>query len=137
MEITRQALLHLDIPPTDIQRYTDGVRSKRYAPLYDLHSEYRTLAELQQAGRLVELNWVTLPAGSPLADCTLKQCDVRGRTGASIVALLRDGQLMPNPAPTLQLRTGDRVAVLGDPQQLAKFEAVLRADQKSDEKRPK
>ena len=137
LEITRQALLHLDIPPTDIQRYTDGVRSKRYAPLYDLHSEYRTLAELQQAGRLVELNWVTLPAGSPLADCTLKQCDVRGRTGASIVALLRDGQLMPNPAPTLQLRTGDRVAVLGDPQQLAKFEAVLRADQKSDEKRPK
>ena len=137
LEITRQALLHLDIPPIDIQRFTDGVRSERYAPLYDLHADYRTLAELQQAGRLVELNWVTLPAGSPLADCTLKQCDVRGRTGASIVALLRDGQLMPNPAPTLQLRTGDRVAVLGDPQQLAKFEAVLRADQKSDEKRPK
>jgi len=128
LEITRQALLHLDIPPTDIQRFTDGVRSEHYAPIYDLHADYRTLADLQQAGRLVELNWMTLPAGSPLADCTLRQCDIRGRTGASIVALLRDGQLMPNPAPSLQLRTGDRVAVLGNPQQLAEFEAIANAD---------
>ncbi|MEJ2169240.1 MAG: cation:proton antiporter [Desulfobacterales bacterium] len=133
LEITRQALLHLDIPPADIQRFTDGVRREQYAPLYNLHADYRTVADLQSAGRLVELNWVTLPAGSPLVDCTLRQCDIRGRTGASSVAILRDGQLMPNPAPGLQLRAGDRLAVIGDPQQLAEFEAIMHADGELDE----
>jgi CPA2 family monovalent cation:H+ antiporter-2 len=34
LEITRQALLHLDIPGTEIQQFTDKIRQELYAPLY-------------------------------------------------------------------------------------------------------
>ena len=35
LEITRQALLHLDIPLADIEQLTDTVRREQYAPLYE------------------------------------------------------------------------------------------------------
>jgi monovalent cation:H+ antiporter-2, CPA2 family len=34
LEITRQVLLHLNIPASEIQRFTDAVRQELYAPLY-------------------------------------------------------------------------------------------------------
>jgi CPA2 family monovalent cation:H+ antiporter-2 len=39
LEITRQALLHLNIPAAEIQRFTDGIRQELYAPLYQTHDE--------------------------------------------------------------------------------------------------
>jgi len=40
LEITRQALLHLDIPATEIQQFTDTVREELYAPLYEKKVEH-------------------------------------------------------------------------------------------------
>jgi CPA2 family monovalent cation:H+ antiporter-2 len=34
LEVTRQALLSLNIAPADIKRFTDQVRQESYAPLY-------------------------------------------------------------------------------------------------------
>jgi CPA2 family monovalent cation:H+ antiporter-2 len=41
LEITRQALLHLSMPPADIQRLTDAVRQELYAPLYQTRHRYQ------------------------------------------------------------------------------------------------
>ncbi len=38
LEMARQALLHLDIPPTEIQKLTDSIRQRLYAPLYVGHN---------------------------------------------------------------------------------------------------
>jgi len=127
LEITRQALLHLNIAPEEILRFTDAVRLEHYAPLQDIHSDYRTVAELQNASRLVELNWVKLPAASPLTGCSLGECNIRRSTGASVVAILRDGKLIPNPPAVFQLRADDRLAVLGGAQELTSFKSVVNA----------
>ena len=127
LEITRQALLHLNMPPEEILRFTDAVRLEHYAPLQDIHSDYRTVAELQKASRLIELNWVKLPPTSPLTGCSLGECNIRRSTGASVVAILRDGQLIPNPPAVFQLRADDRLAVLGGAQELTSFKAVVYA----------
>jgi CPA2 family monovalent cation:H+ antiporter-2 len=39
LEITQQALLHLDIPAGEIQHFTDAVRHELYAPLYQVQAE--------------------------------------------------------------------------------------------------
>ncbi len=41
LEIARQALVHLEIPVTAIQQYTDGVRRQLYAPIYDAHQAHQ------------------------------------------------------------------------------------------------
>ena len=96
--MTRQALLHLDVSAPDIQRFTDAVRQELYAPLYDAHEDYPLIAQLQQAQRLLQLDWVRLPAESPLAGCTIGETRIRSLTGASIVAVLRDSRRKGYPA---------------------------------------
>lgn len=123
LEMTRQTLLHLDIAATEIQRFTDGVRDELYAPLYESHSDYRLLAQLRGAARLLDLGWVAVPHDSPLVGQSLRELDVRSQMGVSVVGVLRDGQLNANPSSTFRFAAGDAAAVIGDREQVAAFEA--------------
>lgn len=38
LEMIRQALHHFDIPPTEIQKFTDSIHQQMYAPLYERHN---------------------------------------------------------------------------------------------------
>lgn len=114
LEIVRQALLHLAVPAQEIQVYTDQVRQERYAPLYDTLTDYAMLAKLQNAQQLLRVVWVRLPEESELIGKALGELQVRTRTGVSIVAVLHDGQLIPNPGLGYRFAAGDHVAVLGD-----------------------
>ncbi len=125
LEITRQALLHFDIPPTDIQRFTDSIRQSLYAPLYQGHQSYQTIAQLQSATRLLEVSWATLTPDSPLVGQSIEAARIRSRTGASVVAILREGELYPNPEGSYRLAAGDLIAVLGSVEQHASFETLV------------
>jgi CPA2 family monovalent cation:H+ antiporter-2 len=127
LEMTRQALLHLDVPPSEIERYADDVRHKLYAPLFERSEGYRTLAKLRAAREHMELTWVELPEGSPLLGRTLRDAEVRSRTGASVVAVLRDGVLRPNPEAGFSLAAGDHVAVIGLAAERSAFQSLASA----------
>lgn len=127
LEITRQALLHLGFPPTEIQHFTDAVRQELYAPLYRVHDEYDIVAQLQNVARLLDVSWVRLDENSPLVGRTLREARIRSRTGASVVAVMHRGRLVPNPHADYRFAAGDLVAVLGDASQLAAFQALTAA----------
>lgn len=124
LEITRQTLLHLNLSAADIQRFTDAIRHELYAPLYQSHDEYQTVAQLQNAARLLEVTWITLPVDSSLIEQTIRQAKIRSRTGASVVGVIRTGKLFPNPHADFEFSAGDSVAVLGNAQQRAAFAAL-------------
>jgi K+/H+ antiporter YhaU regulatory subunit KhtT len=44
---------------------------------------------------------------------TIGEMRIRSRTGASVVALLRGGKLIPNPGADFRFEPGDTVAVIG------------------------
>lgn len=124
LEITRQALLHLNTPATDIQSFTDAVRQELYSPLYQAHQDYQALAHLQDASRLLQLIWVNITTGSKLAGRTIQDLEIRSRTGVTVVGVMREGKLIPNPGPSHRFTAGDVVAVLGDFEQRAAFQAM-------------
>jgi len=116
LEITRQALISLNVPATDILRYTDAVRRELYAPICR-NQECETVALLRDARRLLEMNWMTLGPESPLNDRTIGELNIRTNTGVSIVGVMRGGTLHPNPGPDFRFARGDMIAVLGKPEQ--------------------
>ncbi len=124
LEMTRQALLHVDMPTADIQRFADTIRRELYAPLYHAHDEYQTVSQLQGVSNLLELNWVKLTAHSPLVGRTIRELRIRSQTGASVVSVMREGRLQPNPEVDFQFTEGDFVAVMGNFEQLAAFQAM-------------
>lgn len=126
LEMTRQALLHLHIPATEIQRFTDAVRHELYAPLYHIHGEYRVISQLQNGARLLDLTWVTLSPDSPLLERTIGELHIRSQTGASVVGVMFNGTIWPNPDAGYRFNPGDIVAVMGNDEQLTAFQALAR-----------
>ena len=65
----------------------------------------------QAVGLLTEQ--VYLPAGSPFVGRKLGETRARTRTGASIVAVLREGEVMASPGPSFVFAANDVVVVVG------------------------
>lgn len=125
LEITRQALLHMDVQPFQVYAYLDGVRRLEYAPLYEVHPEHTTASALQVATNVLRLHWIDIPANSPVAGQTLAETHIRSRTGVSVAGIVRDGNLMPNPGPLTRLEPGDVLALLGEDEQIAELQRML------------
>ena len=125
LEMTRQALLHLHMPTLDILHLTDRLREAPYSPTYERHADrYPELSRLAGASRLIDLRWVRIPDGSPMADRTIGDLAVRASTGVSIAGLLRLETFIPGPGPETMLAAGDLVAIVGDQRQIARFEEM-------------
>ncbi len=127
LEIVRHTLLHLGFPLHEIYEYTDAVRRQHY----DLHGsteeEHRLLHDLLHATSSIEIRWFPLAPDNVLVGQSLQEANIRTRTGASIVAILRDGKLMPNPKSVTIFQSGDRIGLIGDKDETSEAEALLTA----------
>ena len=127
LEITRQALVHLDLPAIEIQNFTDAIHKEHYAPLYQSPTDSRVIAQLRRTPRLLDLTWVALPPDSPLIGRTLREMDIRSQTGATVVGVMRAGELHANPDIDFRFAGEDLAAVIGRPEQLTAFQALAAA----------
>jgi CPA2 family monovalent cation:H+ antiporter-2 len=124
LEIARQALLHLEIPVAIIQQYTDAVRQKLYAPIYQSSDDIQILAKLDNIKNMLEISWVTITHESPLAGKTIKETAVRTKTGASIVGVINGKVFHSNPEVDYPFQGGDLVAVVGNKHQRNEFQKL-------------
>ncbi|HUG34554.1 MAG TPA: monovalent cation:proton antiporter-2 (CPA2) family protein [Anaerolineales bacterium] len=132
LEIVRHTLLKLDLPVQEIIRYMDAVRRDHYDVQIDTEEEHRLLHDLINASGNIEVTWFTLEAGNHLVGRTLQEANVRARTGASVVAIMRSRQLIANPKSLTVFEAGDRVGFIGDPEQIESVERLLSAPETSD-----
>lgn len=128
LEMMRQALLHLNLPAGEIQRFADDVRQELYAPLYAAHEDYEMLVGLKDAARLLDLKWVTLTADSPLMGRSIGGMGIRAVTGASVVGVMRDGRFTANPHASFRFAEGDILAVMGNREQCTAFQKLMSGD---------
>jgi TrkA domain protein len=100
--------------------------------------EADTLAELLGAPKIVErlarmrddiaeLHVRELPIrpSSPFVGRTLGETEARTRTGASVVAVLRNDRMIASPGPDFRFESGDIVVVVGTPQGIEGVERIL------------
>ena len=125
LEIVRHTLLQLNFPVQEIMHYMDAVRRDHYDMQVNTKDEHRSLHELMNAVSNIEIIWLRLSAESPLVGQTLAEADLRARTGASVVAILRDGQVSANPKSHTAFEAEDRLGVIGNPEQVQAFEQVI------------
>ncbi len=127
LEIVRQTLVHLEMEPGDIQRFVDRLRREHYAPLLTGAEDADLLSLLRHTARIIEVEWCPIPAASALNGLTIGTARVRERTGASVVAVVRGEQVIPNPGPDVVLQAGDTVGIIGTRDQRRAFRALARA----------
>jgi voltage-gated potassium channel len=80
---------------------------------------------LKRGQEALAIEDVALPPTSGAIGRTLEALEVRQATGASVLAVLREGAPIPNPPADLRLAAGDRLLALGTGDQLARLEKLI------------
>ncbi|GHJ48779.1 potassium transporter TrkA [Catellatospora sp. TT07R-123] len=83
------------------------------------------LADLRR--QVVGLQTVQIPvtAGSPYDGRTLGDTQARTRTGASVVAVIRAGEILASPRPDFEFRPGDLAVAVGTAEGTASVSDIL------------
>jgi CPA2 family monovalent cation:H+ antiporter-2 len=118
-------LLALDYPLLEVQQYADAVRRDQYDPAVSTHEEHWVLDRLLSSVRGLEIAWVLVDSASSLAGQTLAEANIRVRTEASVIAILRDQQVIANPKSATVLRPGDIVGLIGEAEHVAEARRLL------------
>lgn len=94
--------------------------------LAELLGGSRLTLALQAATQQIEglaIDWLTLPR--TFAARSIRELEIRNRTGATVVAVIRDDEQIPAPGPEEVLRANDVVVVSGTRDGIRQAEALL------------
>ncbi|WP_369055551.1 cation:proton antiporter regulatory subunit [Kineococcus terrestris] len=111
----RELLLYSEDDPDACQAVID-LEADEAEVLAELLGQPRVVERLARLREQVEglaTEGVYIEAGSPYAGRTLGDAAVRSRTGASVVAVVRAGEVVPSPRPSHVFEVGDKVVVVG------------------------
>lgn len=81
--------------------------------------------DLEVALKDLVMEWIELPAGSPLVGLTVATCRIRSTTGSTIVAILRESGSLATPHPDEMLRVGDTLVIIGRPETFAEVRRLI------------
>lgn len=129
LELTRQALYHLNMPPEKIFDFVNTVHEEFYKPLYAPDEEDRSLSRIRHADHLLQLHWYELTAGSRLEGTTIAESRLRSETGCSIIAILREDEIITNPHSSFTLSAGDMMGLLASPENYQQLKAWINDEE--------
>jgi len=136
MEIFSRVLEQYGVPREALVKHARRIRAERYG----LFREGRPssgpdpLGEggpaLSGLGAWLSSSEVTACVVGPESAAvgrSLRDLDLRGVTGATVLAVLRAGAVTPNPPAAMSLASGDSVVLVGTPEQVGTAMSVLAA----------
>jgi TrkA domain protein len=127
----RRDLLLYDVDDPDACLASIPLTDDEASALADVLGASLMLSQLaglrqQAAGLLTEQ--IALPAGSAFVGRKLGDTRARTRTSASIVAVLRDRDVIASPGPSFSFQAGDVVVAVGTREGLDGVGAILAGD---------
>lgn len=110
---------------TDVASFTDDQARRLGALLAGVYFKPAAVAEVEAVigGLLIE--WVTLHGGSPGVGRSIADLQIRHRTRMTVVAILRGDAAVMSPEPSAVLEDGDRLVVIGRPEDLPALLAAV------------
>lgn len=127
IEIFTRVLRRFHVPRNIIRTQTRLLRGEGYRMLRTPALEGQVSAELMRALEAGTTDLFRLDERSPAVGQTLRQIDLRRRTGATIIAVVRDETPMPNPDPEVTLESGDTLVLVGSHEQVDRAMAQLES----------
>ena len=131
LEMARKALVHLHIPAAKIQHYTESLRQDLFASFFSENAEDKIMEQLQTAEHQFDLQWILIKPGSELVGITIGEAEIRTKTDSSVVGVIRDDILEPNPDANFRFQENDRAAIIGTDNSRETFFQLTRPFKKS------
>ena len=67
------------------------------------------------------IEWIEVDKNSPLVNHSLKDLQIRQKTGAIVISIIRGDKTIINPPPDEIIREGDTLVLAGSKEQIEKF----------------
>jgi CPA2 family monovalent cation:H+ antiporter-2 len=116
--LTRILRIYL-VPRNIISEEVVRIREERYAMFRDLHVPATFLSERGPLSKAQTDSFLLMP-NSAVVGKSIKDLQLRAKTGASIVAVMRENNPFVNPPPDFLIRPRDVLILLGNPEELEK-----------------
>ena len=121
IEIFARVLHRYQVPRNLIFEQIDKIRAGTYDVLRRVELPVKSLPEKCEIITDIETETYRINDHSPAAGHSIKDLRIRSSTGATVIAVRRDGELVPSPEPEFIFQPGDLVYLIG------KKENVLKA----------
>jgi len=86
-----------------------------------------SLDDMSQRIEGLAIDWLTVDSASPFAGATIGDARIRTRTGASIVAAIRQDMAHPAPGPEFEIAAADVLVVVGTPEGISSVREILKS----------
>lgn len=130
VEIFSRVLAQYQVPKNEIYNLVDMVREDGYKALRQTGTTVRKpLFDQCTVLSNVNVEVFTINADSPVRGKSIKDIGFRTKTGATIIAVERDGHMHISPDPAFSFDTGDVVFITGKKENINKAIVYLFAKQ--------
>jgi monovalent cation:H+ antiporter-2, CPA2 family len=119
VEILSRVLKRFMVPQDVIERCVVDVRRDGYEMFRSVSRRHSHAVGIAGFLSGVEIGTFQVRKGSPLHGTSVREGVLRSRSGATILAIRREGEITANPDPVWELKERDIVLLLGSPEQLA------------------
>ncbi|HET9443738.1 MAG TPA: cation:proton antiporter regulatory subunit [Acidimicrobiales bacterium] len=99
--------------------------SRTLADLLGATQVSEALVAVQQQVEGLSIDWITVPATSPLAHASIGDGRFRTRTGTSVVAVVRGSTTIPAPGPEHHIEPDDVLVAVGTAEGLTQLRGLL------------
>lgn len=113
IEIFSRVLHQYHIPGNIIANQIQLVRFEGYKMLRGISLDHENLGRIASLFVGATVDNIQLQPGSPANGKTLKELDIRRATGATVIAVVRNGEATTNPGPDYLLQPDDILVLLG------------------------
>ena len=111
----RELVIYDDRDPDRVKDHI-GLTGEEAATLVELLGGTKVterIADLRHEVEGLSIEWVTMAPGGGLSGRTIGDGQIRTKTGASVVAVIRGDRSIPGPGPEFGLESGDVALVIG------------------------
>jgi CPA2 family monovalent cation:H+ antiporter-2 len=117
LTIIRRLLAQLGIHPSRIDKTILDIRQQHYEPFRQ--EEPQGLA-VDEGIRMFETTVRKIGDGK-----SIEELGIRQKSGATVVAVVRGGEVISNPGPLFKLQEGDRVHLIGSEQEVSQAISLI------------
>lgn len=129
IEIFSRVLHRYGISRNVIEGQIEKIRRQGYEILRSPNAPPVKAEDINVALDAASTETVTIPADSKVLGKNLGELDLRGRTGATVIAVLHEGETKISPGAKYILKANDTFVLLGSPESIEKAVKIFRPDE--------
>jgi CPA2 family monovalent cation:H+ antiporter-2 len=129
VEIFARVLQHYNVPRNIINDNIDEIRKNEYRALRTHELRRKSFKDMEEMTKGIETETYLVKEGSQIPGHNLRELHLRAMTGATVIAIAREGALTQNPSPDFVMKENDVLLLVGKREHINRAMQYMESDE--------